>query len=143
MPGAVTGPCSIATRTPGKRSSTFTCTSLEGERSPGHRAEAMYIRALTTLDDCRKVTELEKTIWGYTDAEDVVPPPVLIVSIKRGGVLLGAFDEAGLMKGFVYSIPGIKHGKLIQWSHMLGVTRDARDAGLGLRRKLAQRERSL
>ena len=27
---------------------------------------------------------------------------VLIVSIKRGGILLGAFDEAGTMKGFVY-----------------------------------------
>ena len=53
----------------------------------------MHIRPLTTLDDCRKVAELEKTVWGYTDAEDVVPPPVLIVSIKRGGVLLGSFDD--------------------------------------------------
>lgn len=86
---------------------------------------------------------LEKEVWGYTDAEDVVPPPVLIVSAKRGGILLGAFDQAGAMKGFVYSIAAVKHGKLAQWSHMLGVTRDARDAGLGLRLKLAQRERSL
>ena len=30
----------------------------------------------------------------------------LIVSVKRGGMLLGAFDDAGEMKGFVYSIPG-------------------------------------
>ena len=82
-------------------------------------------------------------VWGYTDAEDVVPPPVLIVAAKRGGILLGAFDEAGVMKGFVYSIPALKDGALTQWSHMLGVTRDARDAGLGLRLKLAQRERSL
>ena len=82
-------------------------------------------------------------VWGYTDAEDIVPPPVLIVSAKRGGILLGAFDEAGVMKGFVYSIPALRDGKLTQWSHMLGVTRDARDGGLGLRLKLAQRERSL
>jgi predicted GNAT superfamily acetyltransferase len=68
---------------------------------------------------------------------------VLIVSVKRGGILLGAFDEAGLMKGFVYSIPAVKDGALTQWSHMLGVTRDARDAGLGLRLKLAQRDRAL
>ena len=47
------------------------------------------------------------------------------------------------MKGFVYSIPAIKDGRLTQWSHMLGVTRDARDAGLGLKLKLAQRERAL
>lgn len=86
---------------------------------------------------------LEKEVWGYTDAEDVVPPPVLIVSVKRGGILLGAFDQSGAMKGFVYSIPAIKDGKLTQWSHMLGVTRAARDAGLGLRLKLAQRDAAL
>ena len=103
----------------------------------------MTIRELTTIDDCRAVAALEREVWGYTDAEDVVPPPVLIVSVKRGGILLGAFDAAGAMKGFVYSIPSVKHGRLAQWSHMLGVTKDARDAGLGLRLKLAQRERSL
>ncbi len=54
-------------------------------------------------------------VWGYTDAEDVVPPPVLIVSAKRGGILLGAFDESGAMKGFVYSIPAVKDGRLTQW----------------------------
>jgi predicted GNAT superfamily acetyltransferase len=68
---------------------------------------------------------------------------VLIVSIKRGGILLGAFDEAGEMKGFVYSIPGIKDGRVMQWSHMLGVTPDARAAGLGATLKLAQREYAL
>ena len=103
----------------------------------------MIIRDLTTIDDCRQVAALERDVWGYTDAEDVVPPPVLIVSAKRGGILLGAFDAGGVMKGFVYSIPAIKDGRLTQWSHMLGVTRDARDAGLGLTLKLAQRERSL
>ncbi|HSC29445.1 MAG TPA: hypothetical protein VLD67_19360 [Vicinamibacterales bacterium] len=99
----------------------------------------LTIRPLTSLDDCRQVAALEKVVWGYTDAEDVVPPPVLIVSIKRGGILLGAFDESGAMKGFVYSIPGLKNGRPMQWSHMLGVTPDARAAGLGARLKLAQR----
>ena len=103
----------------------------------------MIIRELTTIDECRVVAALEQEVWSYTDAEDVVPPPVLIVSVKRGGILLGAFDAGGVMKGFVYSIPAVKDGSLTQWSHMLGVTRDARDAGLGLRLKLAQRERSL
>jgi len=103
----------------------------------------VIIRDLTTIEECRAVAALEKDVWGYTDAEDVVPPPVLIVSVKRGGILLGAFDAAGVLKGFVYSIPSVKDGRLAQWSHMLGVTRDARDAGLGLRLKLAQRERAL
>jgi predicted GNAT superfamily acetyltransferase len=101
------------------------------------------LRALTTIEDCRQVAALEKTVWGYTDAEDVVPPPVLIVSIKRGGILIGAFDEADEMKGFVYSIPAIKDGRPSQWSHMLGVVPDARSSGLGTRLKLAQRVRAL
>jgi predicted GNAT superfamily acetyltransferase len=103
----------------------------------------MLIRPLTTLDECRQVAALERAVWGYSDAEDVVPPPVLMVSIKRGGILLGGFDERAAMKGFVYSIPGVKDGRLIQWSHMLGVTADVRNSGLGVQLKLAQRERAL
>jgi predicted GNAT superfamily acetyltransferase len=101
------------------------------------------IRPLATLEDCFEVVRLEKEVWGYTDAEDVVPAPVLIVSVKRGGILLGAFDAVGTMKGFVYSLPAMKDGRPEQWSHMLGVTADARDMGLGVRLKLAQRERAL
>jgi len=103
----------------------------------------MLICPLTTPEECRMVAALERLVWGYPDSEDVVPPPVLIVSIKRGGILLGAFDDAGELKGFVYSLPGIKDGRLIQWSHMLGVAPEARDAGLGVRLKLAQREQTL
>lgn len=103
----------------------------------------MEIRELKTLDECRAVADLEKDVWGYTDAEDVVPPPVLIVSIKRGGILLGAFDERDTLQGFVYSIPAVKERRLTQWSHMLGVARSARQTGLGMRLKLAQRDRAL
>ncbi len=101
------------------------------------------IRPLTTLDECRTVAALEKLVWGYADTGDVVPPPVLMVSIKRGGILLGGFDELGIMKGFVYSFPALKDGRVTQWSHMLGVSPDAQTAGLGLQLKLAQRERAL
>jgi predicted GNAT superfamily acetyltransferase len=87
--------------------------------------------------------ELEKAVWEYTDGEDVVPAPILIVSIKRGGILLGGFDEAGEMKGFVYSLAALKDGRPTQWSHMLGVTADARDSGLGAKLKLAQREHAI
>ncbi len=101
------------------------------------------IRALTTIDECRRVAELERLVWGYTDPEDVIPPAVLVVSIMRGGTLLGAFDVAGEMKGFAYAVPAVKDGRPTQWSHMLGVTPDARNSGLGVALKLAQRERAL
>ncbi|HET7220056.1 MAG TPA: hypothetical protein VFJ02_18495 [Vicinamibacterales bacterium] len=103
----------------------------------------MNIRPITTIDDCRQVAALERSVWGYTDAEDVVPPPVLIVSVKRGGILLGAFDDDGAMKGFVYSLPAVKDGRLAQWSHMLGVVEDARSSGVGVMLKLAQRQAAL
>ncbi len=103
----------------------------------------LTIRPLTTLAECRQVVALEREIWGYTTDEDVVPSPVLIVSIKRGGILLGAFDNSGEMKGFVYSLPALKDGRPAQWSHMLGVTADSRGSGLGARLKLAQRDQAL
>ena len=103
----------------------------------------MHVRELATIEDCKQVAALEREVWGYTDSEDVVPAPVLIVSIKRGGILLGGFDEAGTMKGFVYSMAGVRDGRLMQWSHMLGVASDARNSGLGRELKLTQRERAL
>ncbi len=101
----------------------------------------MELRDLKTLDDFKQVVELERTVWGV-DYDDVVCAPILAVSVRRGGVLIGAF-ESGRMVGFVYSLPGIKGGKPIQWSHMLGVIDEHRNAGLGRMLKLEQRLRSL
>jgi chorismate synthase len=101
------------------------------------------IRPLTTIDDCAQVAALEHEIWGFSDSADVIPAAVLVVSIKRGGILLGAFDAAGAMSGFVYSMPAVKDGTVTQWSHMLGVIPAARHTGLAGRLKLAQRRVAL
>ena len=98
-------------------------------------------RDLTTLSDFAEVVELERHIWG-TGYDDVVPVSILSVSVLRGGVLVGAFD-GDRMVGFVYSLPGLKHGKPMQWSHMLGVVDEFRNDGLGLRLKMLQRDRTL
>jgi predicted GNAT superfamily acetyltransferase len=114
---------------------------------------AILFRDLTTLDEYYQVVELEKQIWG-PGYDDVVPASILAVSVLRGGVLIGAFDaaehspddaarESGRLVGFVYSIPGLKRGKPLQWSHMLGVIDDFRNDGLGHRLKMLQRERTL
>lgn len=99
----------------------------------------MIIRRLTTLGECRQVAALEKAVWEFADAEDVVPPSLLIASMKRGGLLLGAFDDADVLKGFVYSMPAFRDGRSTHWSHMLAVAPDSRSGGLGLRLKLEQR----
>src|SRR3954469_906515 len=98
-------------------------------------------RDLTTLDEFAHVVELERVIWG-PGYDEVVPVPILAVTVLRGGILIGAFD-ADRMIGFVYSLPGIKHGKTMQWSHMLGVLDAYRNAGAGRELKLLQRQRTL
>ena len=97
------------------------------------------IRRLTTLEECWQVVALEKQVWGYTDYEDVVPAAILLISVKRGGVLLGAFDSGQRMVGFAYALAALKDRHPTQWSHMLGVLPDARDSGLGAELKREQR----
>jgi predicted GNAT superfamily acetyltransferase len=99
-------------------------------------------RDLKSLAECQQVVDLEKRVWGYTDAEDVVPAAILLITVKRGGVLIGAYDE-GEMVGFVYSLPGIRDRVVTQWSHMLGVLPEYRGSGLGYELKLQQRLRTL
>ena len=99
------------------------------------------LRDLTTLEDFHAVERLESEIWGPID---LVPVPILAVTVQRGGVLVGAFDGERLI-GFVYSFPALKAGeqKPSHWSHMLGVHPDHRRSGLGRELKLAQRDRVL
>jgi predicted GNAT superfamily acetyltransferase len=104
---------------------------------------SIVMRDLHGIDEFRQVVELERAVWGYTDLADVVTVPVFVITVKRGAILVGAFDESGRMVGFVYSIVGMKNGRPIQWSHMLGVQPEHRRAGLGRALKLAQRDRAL
>lgn len=104
---------------------------------------APVIRDLHGLEEFQAVVELERAIWGYTDSGDLVTVPVFIITVKRGGILIGAFDAAERMIGFAFSIVGLKDGRPTQWSHMMGVLPEHRRSGLGRRLKLAQRERAL
>ena len=102
---------------------------------------------LTTLDQFRDVERLEAEIWGPID---LVPVPIMAVSVRRGAVLVGAYDGARLA-GFVYSFPALlvhsddshEAPRPSHWSHTLGVHPDYRGTGLGRELKLAQRERVL
>jgi predicted GNAT superfamily acetyltransferase len=102
----------------------------------------MQLRQLTTIEEFRQVYALEREVWHYTSSDDQVPVPILIVSAKIGGLLIGAFDEARLV-GFAYSMPGIAGGRAFQWSHMLGVADSHRDRGVGWTLKLEQRRLTL
>ena len=103
---------------------------------------AITIRQLSTYDDYKRVYDLERTVWGFSDPLDMVPPVVFTITVKRGAILLGAFDADDRMVGFSYSLVGMKGHTPLQWSHMTGVLPEYR-GGLGLRLKLTQRERAI
>ncbi len=100
------------------------------------------IRDLKTIGEFRQVVDLEHAIWGYTDSGDVVTVPVFIFTVKRGAILIGAFDATDRMVGFAYAVVGMKEGRPMMWSHMTGVLSDYR-GGLGYLLKLEQRARAL
>jgi predicted GNAT superfamily acetyltransferase len=107
------------------------------------------IRPLETLAEIRMVEDLQREVWGDNDAE-IVPLHMLTTVAHNGGVLLGAWDaEAERLAGFVFGFLGtdaadprrLAAANLKHCSHMMGVSPDYRDQGVGLRLKLAQRER--
>ena len=100
------------------------------------------LRDLVGVEDYARVVALEQEIWGESYG-DVVPVALFAVTIKRGGILIGAFDTSDRLVGFVYSFVGLKDDRAIQWSHMLGVLARHRGSGLGRQLKLAQRRRAL
>jgi predicted GNAT superfamily acetyltransferase len=102
----------------------------------------MTIRPLHTITEFREVIALEQDIWESSVPEDAVGIPFFVATLKRGAILLGACD-GGRIVGFVYSFPGLKDGRLMQWSHMLGVRPEYRAAGIGRQLKLEQRRLSL
>ncbi len=97
------------------------------------------IRQLTTNPEFADAVKLQKAIWGFDDA-DLLPVRLFVTASKIGGHSFGAYDGERMV-GFCIAIPGIKPGaKSYLHSHMLGVAKGYRDAGLGRRLKLAQRD---
>lgn len=102
---------------------------------------ALTIRPCKGLPEMRACVELQKEVWSFTDIE-LVPLRMFVVAEKIGGQVIGAFDAADLV-GFAFAIPGARNRHSYLHSHMLGVRRQYRDAGLGRRIKLFQREDAL
>jgi predicted GNAT superfamily acetyltransferase len=105
------------------------------------------IRALRDHADFVDAVKLQKLIWGFDDIE-LLPVRLFVTATKVGGQAFGAFEN-GRMVGFCLAIPGVKSGPGIKGSrsylhsHMLGVLKEYRDAGVGRLLKLEQRRDAL
>jgi len=97
------------------------------------------LRQLQTHEDFEACVQLQKATWGDNFSE-CVPPAILMVGQKVGGVSAGAFNSKDEMVGFVFGLTGIKDDRLVNWSHMLAVRDDLRGQGLGMKLKLYQRK---
>ena len=100
------------------------------------------IRQLFQLAEFEDVLALQQTIWKFADIE-LLPLRFLVVVSKVGGHVFGAYDGSRMI-GFCFAIPGIKpEGRPYLHSHMLGVLPEYRNAQVGRRLKLRQREDAL
>jgi predicted GNAT superfamily acetyltransferase len=96
------------------------------------------IQPLSSLEQYERCFELQLEVWGYRDG-DVIPRRVFVVAARIGGQVIGAFAGETLV-GFVMSLPGYRDGLPYLHSHMLAVLPEYRNAGIGRRLKLAQRD---
>src|SRR5271167_513738 len=104
-------------------------------------ADTIVLRRCEGLDELRACVALQKEVWNFTEAE-LVPLRMFVVAEKVGGQVMGAFSGSDMI-GFALSVPGTRSGHVYLHSHMLAVRKDFRNAGLGRRLKLLQREDAL
>ncbi|MBI2408808.1 MAG: hypothetical protein HYV19_10950 [Gemmatimonadetes bacterium] len=100
----------------------------------------IVIRDLVSHEDRQQCVALQEATWGAGFAE-LVPPAILQVGPKVGGITAGAFEKSGRLVGFVFGLTGIRHGALAHWSDMLAVVPELRGTGLGGHLKAWQRAR--
>jgi predicted GNAT superfamily acetyltransferase len=98
----------------------------------------IQIQPLTSLEHFERCVVLQLEVWGYSDG-DVIPRRVFVVAQRIGGQVIGAFHQDTLI-GFAMSLPGYRDGLPYLHSHMLAVLPQYRNAGIGRRLKLAQRD---
>jgi predicted GNAT superfamily acetyltransferase len=97
------------------------------------------IRMLTSQEDYAACVALQRRTWGES-FNDVVPPSILQVSQKLGGISAGAFDKRGTMVGFVFGMTGVQNGNVVHWSDMLAVIPKLQGQGIGRSLKEFQRD---
>lgn len=103
--------------------------------------DRISIRMCHAIEELNACVELQRNVWGFSDL-DLVPLRLFVVAEKIGGQVLGAFDGKEMV-GFALSIPGSRSSHPYLHSHMLAVRESHRNAGLGRRIKLAQRDDAL
>jgi chorismate synthase len=108
--------------------------------------ETIEVRECLTFDEFDACMKLQRAAFSLPEVE-VSPRRHFIVTRATGGFTLGAFRGQALV-GFVHQLVAVRSSKagereIIGYSHMMAVSPDEQNTGIGARLKWAQRERSL
>jgi predicted GNAT superfamily acetyltransferase len=108
------------------------------------QSQAIVIRPCTSFEELDACVDIQEQVWGY-DERDIIPRRLFVVARRIGGQVFGAFPESdpGRMIGFAMALPGYRRQTPYLHSHMLAVLPSWRNAGIGRRLKLAQRDDAL
>jgi predicted GNAT superfamily acetyltransferase len=110
-------------------------------RATAEQSSDIEIREVTAIDEYDACIRLQREVFGLPDLE-ISPRRHLIVSHQAGGWTLGAFVE-GKLVGFVHHLAAVRGDEIFGYSHMMAVTAESQNRGIGARLKWAQRARAL
>jgi predicted GNAT superfamily acetyltransferase len=108
------------------------------------QSQAIVIRPCTSFEELDACVDIQEQVWGYEE-RDIIPRRLFVVARRVGGQIFGAFPvlDPEKMIGFAMALPGIREGQPYLHSHMLAVLPAWRNAGVGRRLKLAQRDEAI
>jgi len=96
------------------------------------------VKRVKTIEDFKKIPEIQKSAWGFTDL-DTEPHHLMTRVQKYGGLVHGLYEDGALI-GFTYAVVGRWQEEHFIYSHMAGVRKDHQSKGYGFELKRAQRE---
>ena len=109
--------------------------------APQTSIATVSIRKCQSLAEMQAAFALQEEVWKFNKAE-LVPVRVFVLAEKIGGHVFGAFDQNDLV-AFALALPAVRNGHSYLHSQMLAVRQQYRNAGLGRRMKLSQRDDAL
>ncbi|MFC1488615.1 hypothetical protein ACFL6B_02080, partial [Thermodesulfobacteriota bacterium] len=101
----------------------------------------LKVKRVKTIEDFKKISEIQKSAWGFTDL-DVEPLHLMTRVQKYGGLVHGLYVD-GVLSGYTYATIGKWEGEYFIYSHMAAVRKEHQSRGFGFLLKKAQREEVL
>jgi predicted GNAT superfamily acetyltransferase len=106
------------------------------------RTHSVTVRDVRGADELRACQELQRKAWGITEDGYILPVATMAAAQKVGGLILGAFDQQGLLVGFAFAFLGKLRNRLILYSQLTGVHPAHQSTGVGRELKYEQRRRA-